>query len=108
MSGIKGMTPRSPKPTAVRRKVWQSMRIMRRFTITDLCRTSGAKRENVRKFVKRLETHGYIAQVGEYTKGRAGVFRGLRLVKDTGPDHPMHCDVCGRSLNQPCIKEKES
>ena len=107
MPGIKGMTPAVPVSKALRNKVWQSMRILRRFTISDLCRTSGAKRSNVRKFVKRLEVHGYIAQQGGYTSGRAGVFRGLRLVKDIGPHYPMRCDKCGRPLGQPCISQHE-
>ena len=107
MSGIKGMVHAAPKPGAVRNKVWQSMRILRRFTVSDLCRTSGAKRSNVRKFVKRLEVHGYIAQLGSYTSGRAGVFKGLRLVKDIGPHYPMRCDTCGRPLGQPCISQHE-
>ena len=107
MPGIKGMTPTIPNRGKVRGKVWQSMRILRRFTVADLCRTSGAKRSNVRKFVKRLEVHGYIAQQGSFAGGRPGVFRGLRLVKDTGPLHPMRCDICGRPLCDPCEKLQE-
>jgi hypothetical protein len=105
MPGTKGMTAQMPRAGALRNKIWQSMRILRRFTIADLCRTSGAKRTNVRKFIKRLEIHGYVAQHGAYTSGRAGVFRGLRLVKDTGPQYPMRCDVCGRPLGAPCNNE---
>lgn len=107
MPGIKGMSHTTPRPGAVRNKVWQSMRILRRFTISDLCRTSGASRVNVRKFINRLEAHGYVTQQGDYTGGRAGVFRGLRLVKDIGPHYPTRCDKCGRPLGQPCISQHE-
>ena len=105
MPGIKGMTAAAPRKKAQRNKIWQSMRILRRFSISDLCRTAGAKRTNVRKFVKRLEVHGYVAQQGNFTGGRAGIFRGLRLVKDTGPVYPMRCELCGRPLGSPCINE---
>jgi DNA-binding IclR family transcriptional regulator len=107
MPGIKGMTPAEPNKRALRNKIWQSMRIMRRFTLADLCRTSGAKRTNVRKFVKRLEVHGYVVQQGHYVGGRVGVFRGLRLVKNTGPTYPMRCTSCGRPLGAPCKNEQE-
>ena len=107
MPGIKGMTPSIPNAGTLRGKIWQSMRILRRFTVADLCRTTGAKRSNVRKFIKRLEAHGYVMQQGVFTGGRAGEFRGLRLVKDIGPAHPMRCDTCGRSLNEPCIQIQE-
>jgi hypothetical protein len=107
MSGVKGMIQLAPKKNTLRRKIWQSMRILRRFTVGDLCRTTGAKRYNVRKFVKRLERHGYIVQVGEYRGGRIGAFRGLRLVKDIGPEYPVRCEVCGKGLGGPCCPPEE-
>jgi hypothetical protein len=107
MPGCKGMTHSAPKKNTLRSKIWQSMRIMRRFTVADLCRTTGAKRSNVLKFVKHLEVHGYVAQQGPYTGGRPGVFRGLRLVKDVGPVHPVRCGICGRSLRGPCVQPQE-
>ena len=107
MPGIKGMTAGAPREGALRNKIWQSMRILRRFCIADLCRTAGATRGNVRKFVKRLEIHGYIAQDGTYVGGRAGEFRPLRLVRDTGPHYPMRCQHCGRHLGDACKIESE-
>ncbi|MBI4928161.1 MAG: hypothetical protein HY835_10375 [Anaerolineae bacterium] len=102
MPGIKGMTAAEPRQGALRNRIWQSMRILRRFTIIDLARTAGATRGNVRKFVKRLEVHGYVAQEGGYVGGRAGEFRGLRLVKDVGPQYPTRCETCGRPLGSEC------
>ena len=107
MPGFKGMTSAVPRKNALRCKIWQSMRIMRRFTIADLCRTTGANRNNVRKFVRSLEVHGYVAQLGEYVSGRAGVFRGLRLVKDVGPQRPLRCEICGRPLCEPCLDDSK-
>jgi hypothetical protein len=102
MPGCKGMAYTAPRKNALRCKVWQSMRIMRRFTAAELCRTTGAQRNNVRKFIRQLERHGYVAQQGPYVGGRAGVFRGMRLVKDVGPNYPSRCETCGRPLSQPC------
>jgi hypothetical protein len=107
MPGYKGMTSALPRKSALRCKIWQSMRIMRRFTVAELCRTTGAKRSNVRKFVKRLETHGYVAQQGGFAGGRPGLFRGLRLVKDIGPRHPLRCETCGRPLCEPCVQPQQ-
>ena len=105
MPGIKGMTVHKPRRTAVRRKVWQSMRILRRFTIPDLCRTSGASSSNIRKFIRRLAEHGYVAIQEPNVSGRTGSYHGWRLVKDTGPDYPMKCERCGRVLGEPCEPE---
>ena len=96
MPGIKGMSHTTPNKRALRNKIWQSMRILRRFTLADLSRTSGATRTNVRKFVNRLEAHGYVVQQGDYTGGRPGVYRGLRLVKNENI-HPL------ASQEAPCV-----
>ncbi len=107
MPGVRGMQHTAHRKNALRSKIWQSMRILRRFTIVDLCRTTGARRDNVKKFVRRLEVHGYVAQHGTYVGGRAGIFRGLRLVKDVGPRYPLCCEICGRPMNKPCLSESE-
>ena len=102
MPGIQGMTTRRPRMNAVRRRVWQSMRILRRFTLPDLCRTASASMSNVRKFVRRLESHGYVAKHGRFVGGRAGEYQAWRLVHDIGPDYPMRCERCGRPLGETC------
>lgn len=108
MPGIKGMTAAKPRSNAQRRKIWQSMRIMRRFTIPDLCRTAGTRRSNTRKFLLRLVVHGYAAPFGTFTGGRAGEYQSWRIVKDTGPDYPLRCEICGRALCEPCEKENSN
>jgi hypothetical protein len=104
MPGYKGMVPDRARPGVMRLKVWQSMRILKRFTVADLCRTSGAKRNNARKFVQRLVAHGYVAVLPGFVSGRAGSYRSYRLVKDCGPNHPMRCERCGNALGAPCRK----
>jgi hypothetical protein len=105
MPGIKGMTATAPRQGALRNKIWTSIRILRRFTIIDLARTTGASRGNVRKFIKRLEVHGYVVQATGYVGGRVGEYRGLRLVKDVGPQYPTRCERCGLPLGGPCTTE---
>ncbi|WP_419657725.1 hypothetical protein Dvar_68500 [Desulfosarcina variabilis str. Montpellier] len=106
MPGIKGMTDSRPRRTAVRMKVWQSMRIMGRFTIPDLCRTSGASSSNVRKFIHRLVEHGYVAMHQPNVSGQTGSYHCWRLVKNIGREYPMKCERCGRVLGEPCEPEK--
>lgn len=105
MPGIKGMVAAAPRKNAVRTRIWQSMRIMRRFTCPDLCRASDAEMSNVSKFVQRLRVHGYVKPFGKYVSGRAGAYKGWTLCKDVGPVYPLRCDVCGRPLGEPCAKE---
>jgi hypothetical protein len=78
-------------------KAWKSIRILRQFTLPDLIRTSGAKYHNVKKFVRRLVVHGYIAENGNYTAGRAGQYKGYRIVEDTAV-RPRICRRCGLSI----------
>lgn len=100
MAGVKGM--RQTRARGHRIRIWQSMRILRRFTVPDLCRTSMATRENTRKFVAGLMRHGYVAPERGYQTGYAGVYKAYRLVKDIGPDFPLTCSRCGRPLADKC------
>lgn len=102
MPGIKGMGNGKARPGNVRLKIWQSMRVMRRFTIPDLCRTSGASDTNVRKFVRNLWRHGYVAKTGTYISGRPGLYQGFRIAIDTGPVYETRCRFCHRPLHHPC------
>ena len=108
MSGKKGMIHKKINKNFMRYHIWQSMRVLRRFTIPDLCRTSGAGYNNVKKFLHVLRNHGYVAPFGKYIGGgRAGEYKGWRLVRDIGPDYPIHCDRCGNPLSKPCKAKGE-
>lgn len=107
MPGVKGMVSRRPRVGAVRGKIWQSMRILKRFTVPDLCRTSGASNSNTRKFVRSLLAHGYLAILPGYVSGRPGVYQAYRLVTDCGPFYPTRCERCGNALGSPCKHRKE-
>lgn len=89
MAGKKGMRHRNPDRTCLRQKMWQSMRIMKRFSIPDILRTvTGATVTNARKFFARLEACGYIGRIGSYVSGRPGEYKAYALLKDTGPVMP--------------------
>lgn len=102
MAGIKGMIAKKQRENTTRRRIWQSMRIFRRFTLPDLCRTADANSSNTRKFLRRLVVHGYVQPIGGRVRGRAGSYQGWRLVHDIGPNYPMRCDKCGRPLGEAC------
>jgi hypothetical protein len=69
--------------------MWQSMRIMKRFSMPDILRTvPGATKTNAVKFIGRLLAAGYIGRIGSYVSGRAGEFKSYALLKDTGPVMP--------------------
>lgn len=89
MAGKKGMIHQSPDTTCLRQKMWQSMRILKRFNLPDILRTvPGATMTNARKFFTRLETCGYIGRIGSYVSGRPGEYKAYALLKDTGPVMP--------------------
>lgn len=110
MTGKPGMTHRRPRRTAVRRQIWQSIRILRRFTLPDLMRTipEGVSYGNIRKFVKSLETHGVVMKIGNYRGGRPGSFQQYRLVIDVGPEYPTTCKVCKQPIAEPVCQHEKS
>ncbi|PLX92151.1 MAG: hypothetical protein C0621_10385 [Desulfuromonas sp.] len=93
---------------AVRRKMWQSMRIIRRFTIPDIVRTApGTTYGNARKFIANLVRHGYVVKNRGYSGGRLGEFQVFTLVKDVGPEYPTICARCGQPMNASVCSDKK-
>lgn len=109
MSGTPGMRHSKGRHKAIRNQIWQSIRIIRTFTLADICRTvpEGAKYANVRKFVSNLHRHGYVSKAPGYTGGRAGSLQVYRLTNDVGPNYPTTCEICKENLNvAACISEE--
>jgi len=73
--------------SAVRQKLWQSMRIMRRFTLPQLMATSGATESPTRAYVNALKRAGFLA-VRRPAQGMAGAYAVYQLLQDSGPQHP--------------------
>jgi len=78
---------RQRKPRA-RDRAWQSMRILRCFTIADLIATAEIGRANVQIYMLWLERSGYLRRTAERRSGQRGGFVVYRLVRDTGPYAP--------------------
>ncbi|WP_321367651.1 hypothetical protein [uncultured Desulfuromusa sp.] len=111
MSGITGMRHSRPRRKAKRNQIWQSIRILRRFTLPDLCRTipGGVSYTNVRKFVSELNRHGIVKKVGRYVGGRTGEYQQYQLVIDSGPTYPTQCPKCKQKLSaKHCEQPKEN
>ena len=105
MAGRKGQ-PHSYYKRTIRQQLWQTMRIKRReFTMPDLMITvPGAAKDNVKKFVMRLATHGIIRETGHYVGGRPGEFKRFRLGIDTGPTLPNDCPNCRKRMTAAVCK----
>jgi len=90
------------RSTAIRRKIWNSIRILRRFTLPDICRTvPETSYVNARKYVAQMRTHGIVAKQGKPVSGRGGSYQIFSLSRDLGPEAPTVCPRCGQSLAAP-------
>jgi Fe2+ or Zn2+ uptake regulation protein len=89
--------------------MWHAMRIMLRFTAADICRTASAKIDNVRRYLQALAAHGFVREDKGYTGGKPGALKSFSLVRNPGPNHPMICDRCGKSVAgvRECCPPKE-
>lgn len=59
--------------------IWRTMRVMRRFTRTDLVQLTGASEANVKYYTTMLKRAGYLGRAGRTT---------WILLKNTGPQRP--------------------
>lgn len=70
-------------------RVWQSMRVMRRFTTANLQATAEAGESAVRKYLMALRKAGYVRLVQQRSSGRPGSHDVWALVRDSGPVAPI-------------------
>jgi hypothetical protein len=106
MAGKKGMSRRRSTPGTHRAMLWQSMRILRRFSAPGLVRTvEGCGLDNALRYLRRLERHGYVQKIGPSGSGRPGQHQEFALVKNPGPAHPVYCDRCNRPITAKTCKE---
>lgn len=88
MPGVKGMHRRVIAKASTRARIWQSIRILRRFTLPDLVATAEANHDNARKFVQGLARVGYLRVAKPKQNGRKGGHQVWMLIRDTGPHPP--------------------
>ena len=70
-------------------RVWQCMRVMRRFTRGQLMTTAEAGETAVQKYVRALADAGYLRLVAPRVNGRPGSQDEWQLVRDSGPQPPI-------------------
>lgn len=70
-------------------RVWQSMRIMRQFSRSDLVATAEAGVTGVERYVRALLGAGYVRLVQARVSGRPGSRDRFALVRDSGPLAPI-------------------
>lgn len=107
MAGKKGQVHQQTRQGTGRQKVWQSMRILRRFTLPDLLRTTGERLDNTRKYVTNLTRHGYLRDCGGWLRGEKGSFKSWALVINHGPSHPLVCQRCGLPVTAKACQKQE-
>ena len=78
-------TPPVVKTTATSR-IWQSMRIMRRFGVVDLMLTAAASRDMVVRMLGILTKASYLRMTSRHTAGQPAQYS---LVRNTGPQAPV-------------------
>ena len=86
-------TPRAQKGRDALQRVWQAMRILRRFTIPQLQATAGENGKSVyyvhvHRYLAALRRAGYVFLVRHYS-GRPGEHAVFRLALDSGPLRPL-------------------
>ncbi|MEJ1402533.1 MAG: hypothetical protein RPU61_03315 [Candidatus Sedimenticola sp. (ex Thyasira tokunagai)] len=89
MARLKGARDRiwNRQPVA-RDRAWQSMRILRQFTIPDLMGTADMGKDNARRYIRGLVLAGYLIVSRKKRNGHKGGHEVYRLVRDTGPRAP--------------------
>lgn len=70
-------------------KVWQAMRVLRRFTVADLVATAEVGESLARKYVRALAQAGHLVNARPRVSGRPGSWELWQLLRDSGPQAPI-------------------
>ena len=88
MARIKGAYSTTTQAPGLQR-VWQAMRVLRRFTTAELLITTDASESAIMKYSRALARAGFLHCVRPRFSGRAGSRDVWQLVRDTGPLAPI-------------------
>lgn len=80
----------SPKRRTIRDRIWQAIRMKRRFTLKDIMFITGQDEGSVRLYVRMLVKSGHLRVVGKI--GTANIYF-LLPSKDCGPQRPSAREV---------------
>jgi hypothetical protein len=75
-----------------RSRAWQSMRILRRFKLSEIVATAEISANNCAKYIRALRQAGYLRVACAHHQGKAGGGAVYQLAKDTGPAAPLEKD----------------
>lgn len=75
-------------PREGRARMWQSMRVLRTFTVADMQATAEVSRASATHYVRALRDAGYVVSAGSKPRGSRSEFIAYRLVRNTGPYGP--------------------
>lgn len=76
-------------PTESRRRIWNSIRVLKRFTAVDVEATAGVSRASLRQYFRALHRAGILAVAVPKRNGCARGHAVWRLANDLGPLHPI-------------------
>lgn len=82
--------PRVSKPPAkpnTRSKMWQSMRVLRKFTAPEISAASESELRPARSYINALIEAGYV-HITRVSSGEVGDFTSYQIARDTGPHAP--------------------
>ena len=88
MSGVIGMHRTVEARRTARDRIWQSMRILRRFTLPDLAATAEAGENNCLKYTRELTAGGIVRVIKPHESGHKNGHIIWFLVRDLGPKSP--------------------
>jgi hypothetical protein len=89
MSRTPGSTSTRRPAAELRQKAWNSMRVLKRFTTTQIIATAGISAVNLRKYLPALRRAGYLALDRPKRNGHVLGHAIWRLTRDTGPRAPI-------------------
>ena len=88
MSGKTGMHRTVEARRTARDRIWQSMRILRRFTLPELVATAETGDSNCLKYTRGLCAAGIVRLLAARESGVKGGHAQWMLVRDLGPKSP--------------------
>ncbi len=78
------------RPGSDRAKVWETVRALKKdMTVDRLCLLTGARTDNVKRYVRALELAGYLRKQSRRKQGQ-WVYD---LVKNSGPKAPVQKEI---------------
>lgn len=102
MSGQPGMVKRVPmREHQGRARMWQSMRVLRRFTVADIVAAGEVGESAATKYVRFLRQAGYLRVAQAKREGVTGGHAVYVLVRDTGPHAPR---IGNRAVRDPNVE----